>query len=227
MECFFGSISNRILGLPLQSHQNNRSPSPLGPTTSVSVKGLDFVQFLTLHAFPIITRHIAASKLASDLAYSTITKRKNNTKPKQEGHLGWSLLYATNLISTSSTLLQFYPKEHLHASLTRGTSLSEKPSGEHWRGIVASILHHFLPESEYTCPIFSTLVREVLVCKLIQPLIAKLSDPEFWLIRFNNLADSFIFQKQDLLKKIAEAMDKQSLQDEAFFSKTHGTSTIN
>jgi hypothetical protein len=150
-----------------------------GPATTDCSSGRDFVQFLTLCVFPTMTRHIKVCKAASNGILSAPKVRY----PRKAGRSVKK--HQSSSTTSAPNLLQFYPKELLHVSLLDG--------GQYWRGLASKLLPIFLPESEYSCKIFSTLMREALVCKVIQPLIDRLSDPVFWLWRFNNFVRKFTF----------------------------------
>lgn len=71
--------------------------------------------------------------------------------------------------------------ERLHPAVDNLSSTFTKQNEEmHLRGIVDRILPYILPENEARSRILKTVVREVVACTVLYPIMDMVTDPDFW-----------------------------------------------
>lgn len=71
--------------------------------------------------------------------------------------------------------------EKLHPAVDNLSSTFTKQNEEmHLRGIVDRILPHILPENEARSKVLKTVVREVVACTVLYPIMDMVTDPDFW-----------------------------------------------
>ena len=81
------------------------------------------------------------------------------------------------------------------------------------RKVFKPIIPLLLPKSEGDVKILTVLVREIVVCRVIQPLLESLVDPDFWNQTFDMLAEKLILE-YSLDKKINETIDRLERSDD-------------
>ncbi|KAF9175647.1 Intermediate filament protein [Mortierella sp. AD010] len=96
----------------------------------------------------------------------------------------------------------------LHKALS--TSISTKGTEEAYlRNVVQVILPTLLPASEVQSEISRNLLRELLVCAVLRPVMELLSDPDYW----NQNVDLYIgkaIREQNMVKKVREALKQHT-----------------
>lgn len=71
--------------------------------------------------------------------------------------------------------------ESLHPAVDNLSSTFTKQSEEmHLRGMVDRILPYVLPESEARSKVLKTVVREIVACTVLYPMMDMVTDPDFW-----------------------------------------------
>lgn len=119
-------------------------------------------------------------------------------------------------LTTSDELDLFLAAKY--AGLAQGGSLhpaidvaspTSKPTEEAWlRQFVARLLPKVLPSEEAASPAVFVMVREILACAVLYPVIDLLSDPDFW----NRLIDvkaGDAIREQHLVTEFRKALDQQ------------------
>ena len=80
------------------------------------------------------------------------------------------------------------------------------------RKLFKPIIPLLIPKSE-DVKIITILLREILVCKVIQPIIDSMADSDFWNQTFDMIAEKLILE-YSLDKKVNEAMDRLERSDD-------------
>lgn len=71
--------------------------------------------------------------------------------------------------------------ERLHAAVDNLSSTFTKQNEEnHLRGIVDRILPCILPENEARSKVLRTVIREIVACTVLYPIMDMVTDPDFW-----------------------------------------------
>ncbi|KAJ1553848.1 Intermediate filament protein [Cladochytrium tenue] len=232
-------LSAPPLGPQDSSADPTRPPRKIGAPGSGDGGRLDFAIFLVCRVVPAVRRHVAACKAACDRSAliaqiglraaaggdsaggSAGTHSANAgggdaaTSPQLVGRreAGWSLLGRASPAGgapAGTDVLRHMPPGMLHPAL-------ETPAGElaHLRRLADGVAKLVLPESEANGRLFRLAVREVLALKVLRPLVDYLSSPSFWNDNFNRLADSILSHKQDLVKKISDAVEQHRADEDA------------
>jgi sorting nexin-25 len=80
-------------------------------------------------------------------------------------------------------------KGRLHLAVGNLSSAFTKQTEEaHLRGLVERALPHILPEAEARSPAVCIVMREIVACSVLYPVVDMLSDPDFW----NKMIDSMV-----------------------------------
>ncbi|KAG8219562.1 PhoX domain-containing protein [Butyriboletus roseoflavus] len=110
--------------------------------------------------------------------------------------------------------------ERLHPAVDNLSSTFTKQNEEtHLRGIVDQILPYILPENEARSKVLKIVVREVIVCTVLYPMIDMVTDPDFWNRTIEQVAGAAIHQ-QKLISKVRNVLEAQSPR------RHHITSTV-
>ncbi|KAI9353279.1 PXA domain-containing protein, partial [Zopfochytrium polystomum] len=143
---------------------------------------------------------------------------------------GWALLLPDQAAFVGPSVLRFFDPDLLHPALAppneglEGTvNDSERPVAAASRlaawqtgylcKIADRVVPFLLPESEARCKLFRLLARDVIVAKVLTPLVNMLADPGFWERLFGRLADDVLSKNEALFSKISEAVAKQTAED--------------
>ncbi|KAI0828886.1 PXA domain-containing protein [Trametes gibbosa] len=97
----------------------------------------------------------------------------------------------------------------LHPAVDNLSSTFTKQSEEnHLRGLVDKALPHILPEKEGRSRAVKIVVREVVACSVLYPIMDMLSDPDFWNRTIDQVAGAAIRQ-QRLISKVRHILEAQ------------------
>lgn len=116
----------------------------------------------------------------------------------------------------------------LHPAVDNLSSTFTKQNEEmHLRRIVDRILPHILPEQEAQSKVVRIIVREIVACVVLYPLMDMLADPDFWNRTIEQVAGAAIHQ-QKLISKVRNILEAQSSRRQPSVSSkvTSGGDTI-
>ncbi|EIW86981.1 hypothetical protein CONPUDRAFT_134308 [Coniophora puteana RWD-64-598 SS2] len=103
----------------------------------------------------------------------------------------------------------------LHPAVDNLSSTFTRQSEEaHLRSIADKILSACLPEVEAQSTTLKIVVREILACSVLYPVMEMLSDPDFWNRTIEQVAGAAIHQ-QKLVSKVRNVLEAQSLRRHA------------
>lgn len=98
----------------------------------------------------------------------------------------------------------------LHPAVENLSSTFTKQNEEiHLRTIVERMLSHILPEQESHSKALRVIVREILVCAVLYPIMDMVSDPDFWNRMIERVAGAAIHQ-QKLISQVRNVLEAQS-----------------
>ncbi|KAG2156578.1 PhoX domain-containing protein [Suillus bovinus] len=98
----------------------------------------------------------------------------------------------------------------LHPAVENLSSTFTKQNEEiHLRTIAERILSHVLPEQEAHSKALRIVVREILVCTVLYPIMDMVSDPDFWNRMIEQVAGAAIHQ-QKLISQVRNVLEAQS-----------------
>ncbi|RKP17572.1 hypothetical protein ROZALSC1DRAFT_30639 [Rozella allomycis CSF55] len=130
------------------------------------IEKFDLVNFVAAQVVPLAMEHLQEYKKA-EAASRTVTV----VQPKSINQFEF-------------ILLQRYKNGELHQAVRH----DEDTEKNYLRAVVKSILPFIFPDLENGSDIVSTILREVLVCNILHPIIKTLSDPDY----INQTIDTFV-----------------------------------
>ncbi|KAG6877390.1 hypothetical protein C0992_010162, partial [Termitomyces sp. T32_za158] len=89
------------------------------------------------------------------------------------------------------------------------TTFTKQTEEIHLRQLVEKALPHVLPDVETRSQVLKVVVREILVCSVLQPIMDMISDPDFWNRAIDQVAGAAIHQ-QKLITKVRNVLEAQS-----------------
>ncbi|KAI0345241.1 hypothetical protein BDW22DRAFT_1354143 [Trametopsis cervina] len=97
----------------------------------------------------------------------------------------------------------------LHPAIDNLSSTFTKQTEEsHLRELVDKALPHILPEKEARSKALKIVVREIVACSVLYPVMDMLADPDFWNRSIDNIAGAAIRQ-QKLISKVRNVLEAQ------------------
>ena len=132
--------------------------------------GVDFVDVTVKRCLPIITEHFRVC----DRAERLVRGPKLNRKIMGSEELDWEIA-------------REYREGKLHRAAHVASDTKPLRQG-HLRDIIAQLLPDLLPEDVNGCRVVSVLLREVLACAVLFPLMQVLSEPDTW----NQVIESYV-----------------------------------
>ncbi|KAH9849249.1 PXA domain-containing protein [Lenzites betulinus] len=113
----------------------------------------------------------------------------------------------------------------LHLAVDNLSSTFTKQSEEnHLRGLVDKALPHILPEKEGRSHAVKIVVREIVACSVLYPIMDMLSDPDFWNRTIDQVAGAAIRQ-QRLISKVRHILEAQLPRPNAGLADAPGSTT--
>ncbi|KAG1835885.1 PXA domain-containing protein [Suillus subalutaceus] len=140
------------------------------------------------------------------------------------------LLQTAATVDLSALLVkQIFPKVTLRVALKRhltqskeldifkpnpavenlSSTFTEQNEEIHLRTIAERMLSHVLPEQEAHSKVLRVVVREILVCMVLYPIMDMVSDPDFWNRMIEQVAGAAIHQ-QKLISRVRNTLEAQS-----------------
>ncbi|KAI0360953.1 hypothetical protein OH77DRAFT_1417128 [Trametes cingulata] len=113
----------------------------------------------------------------------------------------------------------------LHPAVDNLSSTFTKQSEEnHLRGLVDKALPHILPEKEARSRAVKIVVREIVACSVLYPIMEMLADPDFWNRMIDQVAGAAIRQ-QRLISKVRHILEAQLPRPNARLADVPSTTT--
>ncbi|KAI9202684.1 PXA domain-containing protein [Polychytrium aggregatum] len=149
------------------------------------IEKVDSVSFILTKILPLVTAHLASYPPAS------ADQRDSTSDYERE-------------------IVRVYLRNRESKAPLRGTLARDLAKGAelaHLRKLVGqTILPAICPENELKSSTMSLLIREILTCRVLHPIIELLADPLFWGQSIDALADRMTQQKQDIEFNIREVV---------------------
>ncbi|KAJ3837342.1 PhoX domain-containing protein [Lentinula raphanica] len=110
----------------------------------------------------------------------------------------------------------------LHPAIENlSTTFTRQSEETHLKGLVDKALPHVLPKTESKSKALKVVVREIVACAVLYPVMDMLSDPDFWNRLIDEVASAAIHQ-QKLITKVRNVLEAQSPRP-----RSHHLSTVN
>lgn len=148
----------------------------------------DFVGFIIYKILPIFTMHLKEVAKAEKLA------RGENVR----------------VDDVDNDIIRIYKSGKIHPAISVKDSLNLEQG--YLRKLFKPIIPLLLSKSEGDVKIVTVLLREILICKIIQPILDTMADSDFWNLMFDRLAEKLMLE-YSLDKKLND-MDRLERSDD-------------
>ncbi|KAJ1551569.1 Intermediate filament protein, partial [Nowakowskiella sp. JEL0078] len=163
------------------------------------VEGVDFVQFIIDRIVPLVTLHIRDSREAeSGLLGTKFHRMMNSSILNSEDH------------SVDSQLAKHYRSGKVHPAISSEPVSTLPLELNYLRKLTEKILKIICPENELKSKIIKVMLREVLVCRILQPVVEYLADPDYWNQSIDQMMDYMLSGQETVLNRIQEALNQQA-----------------
>jgi sorting nexin-25 len=139
------------------------------------ILAVDMVEIVVSRLIPIITDHLRASYEAEQIVRGR--KLMRNVTESEELDLA---------------IAAKYKEGRLHPAASLAYSNTKPIQQQHLRGLVAKILPKVLPPSMMTSPAVNVLVKELVACAVLSPVMQMVADPDMW----NQLMEGYVGQSR-------------------------------
>ncbi|KAF8215891.1 PhoX domain-containing protein [Mycena galopus ATCC 62051] len=158
--------------------------------------GIDLAELIVKRILPKVTAHVEHFR-QSEVALRGAGLERRLTQSEE-----LDLLLASRYTSTGGGKL--HPSvDNLSTTFTRQTEET------HLRQLVAKALPFVLPEKEGQSRVLKLVVREIVACAVLYPVMEMLSDPDFWNKAIDQVAGAAIHE-QKLITKVRNVLEAQS-----------------
>lgn len=152
----------------------------------------DLISFIVSRIFPILTTHLKEF----DVAERSVRGRNLTRNVTESDELD---------IAIASK----YRDGHIHPAAALSLSDQKVVEQEYLRKVTVGLLPRLFPENVLSSRIVSVLVREILSCAILFPIVSTLSDPDTW----NQLTEAYgrtALQDRKTVRKLRAALDEHA-----------------
>ncbi|KAJ5549779.1 hypothetical protein N7535_002279 [Penicillium sp. DV-2018c] len=152
----------------------------------------DMISLIVSRIFPIMTSHLKEF----DIAERSVRGRKLNRNVTESAELDLAIANK-------------YREGRLHPAVTLTTSDHKTVQQEYLRKTAVGLLPQLFPQSVLNSRIVSVLIREIISCAVLLPMVSALSDPDTW----NQLIEAYgrtALQERKTVRKLRAALDQHA-----------------
>ncbi|GKZ31120.1 intermediate filament protein [Aspergillus brasiliensis] len=152
----------------------------------------DLVSLVVSRIFPVLTTHLKEFEVAERLV-----RGRNLTRNVTESE------------ELDIAIASKYREGNLHPAAMLSLSDQKQLEQEYLRKIAVGLLPQLFPESVLNSRIVSVLIREIVACAVLFPLVSVLSDPDTW----NQLMEAYgrtAIQDRKTVRKLRAALDEHA-----------------
>ncbi|KAF1956311.1 hypothetical protein CC80DRAFT_593778 [Byssothecium circinans] len=156
------------------------------------VLAVDMVDVVVSRMIPIVTEHLRAAYEAERVVRGK--KLSRNMTESEELDLAIAAKYKGG---------------QLHPAASLAYSNTKLIQQQHLRGIVSKLLPKVLPPSMVTSPAVNVLIKEIVACAVLSPLMQMLADADTW----NQLMEGYgrtLLQERKTVRKLRAELDKHA-----------------
>lgn len=154
--------------------------------------GEDLISLIVSRVFPILTTHLREF----DVAERSVRGRNLNRNVTESEELDLAIA-------------KKFREGRLHTAVALSASDQKLVQQEYLRKIAVGLLPQLFPSSVLNSRIVSVLVREIIACAVLLPLVTALSDPDTW----NQLMEAYgrtALQDRKTVRKLRAALDQHA-----------------
>ncbi|OOG01193.1 hypothetical protein ASPCADRAFT_203064 [Aspergillus carbonarius ITEM 5010] len=152
----------------------------------------DLISLVVSRIFPVLTAHLKEFEVAERLV-----RGRNLTRNVTESE------------ELDLAIASKYREGHLHPAAVLSVSDQKLVEQEYLRKIAVGLLPQLFPESVLNSRIVAVLIREIIACAVLFPLVSVLSDPDTW----NQLMEAYgrtAIQDRKTVRKLRAALDEHA-----------------
>ncbi|KAJ5799164.1 uncharacterized protein N7518_001232 [Penicillium psychrosexuale] len=152
----------------------------------------DMVSLIVSRIFPIVTSHLREF----DIAERSVRGRNLSRNVTESGELDLAIANK-------------YREGRLHPAVATSASDQKTVQQEYLRKLAVGLLPQLFPESVLNSRIVSVLIREIISCAVLIPIVTSLSDPDTW----NQLMEAYgrtALQDRKTVRKLRAALDQHA-----------------
>ncbi|KAH7085751.1 PXA domain-containing protein [Paraphoma chrysanthemicola] len=156
------------------------------------ILAVDMVETVVSRMLPLVTEHLRASYEAERAVRGR--KLSRNVTDSEE---------LDNAIAAK------YKDGRLHPAASLAYSNTKSIQQQHLRSIVARLLPKVMPPSMSTSSAVNVLIKEIVACAVLSPVMQMLSDPDTW----NQLMEGYgrtVLQERKTVRKLRAALDEHA-----------------
>ncbi|TPX32605.1 hypothetical protein SmJEL517_g04309 [Synchytrium microbalum] len=161
---------------------------------------VDWDAFLTRRVMPLVTQHVADYRVATE---TMMHGGKKSTA---------AMIDVGGSLEADCQLARYFRNGNLHPAINTTPAPTIPLELAYLRRVVDCILPRLFSTNEVQSRLFSVLLREIIACRIIQPIVDSISDSDYWMQNIEIMADRII-QEQNLHNKIRESDEKLRTDD--------------
>jgi sorting nexin-25 len=188
----------------ISSWYHNISPNPafaneIDRTIRVALENFrdrllseDLISLVVSRVFPILTAHLKEF----DIAERVVRGRNLNRNVTESEELDLAIAIK-------------FREGRLHPAVALSASDQKQVQQEYLRKISVALLPQLFPESVLNSRVVSVLIREIISCAVLLPILSALSDPDTW----NQLMEAYgrtALQDRKTVRKLRAALDEHA-----------------
>ncbi|KAL5396530.1 hypothetical protein PMIN02_003138 [Paraphaeosphaeria minitans] len=153
---------------------------------------VDTVEIAVSRMIPLITEHLRAAHEAE----SVVRGKKLSCNVTESEELDMAIAAK-------------YKDGRLHPAASLAYSNTKLNQQQHLRSIVARLLPSIMPENMTTSPAVNVLIKEIVACAVLSPVMQMLADPDTW----NQLMEGYgrsLLQERKTVRKLRAELDKHA-----------------
>ncbi|KAH7114232.1 PXA domain-containing protein [Dendryphion nanum] len=188
VKSWYGNISKS----PIFVNEVDRAIRAAMGEFSNRLLAVDLVETAVSRMVPMITDHLRASYEAERVVRGK--KLSRNITESEELDLA---------------IAAKYKEGQLHPAASLAYSNTKLIQQQHLRSIVARLLPKIMPRNMSTSPAVNVLIKEIVACAILFPVMQMLSDPDTW----NQLMEGYgrtLLQERKTVRKLRAALDEQT-----------------
>ncbi|GAO49431.1 hypothetical protein G7K_3581-t1 [Saitoella complicata NRRL Y-17804] len=187
----------------VESWANRIAPNPLFPTAAKNamrfvvtllirqITTVDLVGFVVRKLFPILTDHLRDFTIA-----------ENAVRGQSRGKA------LTESDELDKAIARKYRPGRLHEAALGTIASGRRVGQQDWlRSKVEKLLPILLPPNERKSKVVHILVREILACSVLTPIVDMLADPDYWNQTIERVVGQSLRDRKSI-KKLRKALDK-------------------
>lgn len=185
---WFRNISTR----PLFQHEIDRCIRSVLLSLAARLTNFDLVEIGVANVLPLITAHM-----------KDFYDAERAVRGKDLSH------NVTESEELSMAIAGKYKGGRLHDAAALGNTDTTVPQQEHFRALVAKLLPVLLPDNMKSSPAVTVLVREIVACAVLGPVMQLLQDPDTWNQTIVNIGGPML-QDRKAVRKVRAALDQNA-----------------